>query len=114
MPSSLFFSRRDNMCEYSNLSNGQCNITKNICPYVYFCNKKQIYKRNSAMPSNCKIKESIEIPKGYYKVCFERRGKLYISVNDVIEIVSNPYNFTPIYIKMTRMKNGNWKIKDAK
>lgn len=102
------------MCEYSNLSNGQCDVTKQICPYLYFCNKKQIYKENSAMPLNCKIKEKVEIPKGYYKVCFERKGRLYIDVNNIIEIIENPYDFQPNYVKMAKLKNGKWKIKECK
>ena len=49
-----------------------------------------------------------------YQVCFERRGKLYIDVNGVIEIIQNPYDFTPLYVKMNKLKSGVWKIKSAK
>lgn len=102
------------MCEYSDIGNGQCKVSKDICPYLYFCNKRQVYKENSAMPSNCKVKQNLEIPKGYYKVHFERRGNLYVSVNGIVEIIPNPYDFVPVYVKMNKLKNGAWKIKDAK
>lgn len=102
------------MCEYSDIKNGQCEIIKDICPYLYFCNKKQTYKENLAMPTNCKIKQNVLIPKGYYKVCFERRGKLYIQVGDFVEIVPNPYDFVPVFVKMNKLKSGIWKIREAK
>lgn len=102
------------MCEYVNIKEGKCNITKDICPYLYFCNKEKRYKVNSSMPSNCKIKQNAEIPNGYYKVCFQRKGNLYISVDKKIEIIKNPYDFMPTFVKMTKLKSGAWKIKEAK
>lgn len=102
------------MCKYADLDKGQCFITYQVCPYLYFCNKIQKYKFSSLAPSNCKIKRNMEIPEGYYQVCFERRGELYIDVNGVIEIIQNPYDFTPLYVKMNKLKSGVWKIKSAK
>lgn len=102
------------MCEYANIKNGQCNIAKGVCPYLYFCNKQQIYKENSAMPSNCKVKQDAELPKGYNRVCFERHGNLYVSMNGVVEIMQNPYDFVPMCVKVVKLKNGEWKIKDGK
>ena len=99
------------MCEYANVENGQCNVTKQICPYLYFCNKILKYKPNSSMPSDCKIKQNLEVPKGYYKVCFERRGRLYIEVDGFVKIVPNPFDETPIYVKIIKQKNGTIKLK---
>ena len=65
------------------------------------------------MPSNCKVKEQAEIPKGYYKVCFERRGKLYIDIDNNVKIVPNPFDYVPLYVKVTKYKNGNIKIRQA-
>ena len=62
------------MCNYVNIEEDKCKITKNICPYLYFCNKTKSYKPNASMPSNCKIKQNFEVPNGCYKVCFERKG----------------------------------------
>ena len=101
------------MCNYVNLTNGQCQITKSTCPYVYFCNRLQTYKVLSSMPSDCKIKEKLEIPKGYYKVCFERRGKLYVDIDNSVKIIENPYNYVPLYVKVTKYKNGKIKIRQA-
>lgn len=99
------------MCNYVDIKTGNCNINKKICPYVYFCNKIKSYKPNKAMPINCKIKQVNEIPKGFYKVCFERKGNLYISINGHIEIIPNPFNEIPLYVKAIKLKNGKWKIK---
>lgn len=99
------------MCEYVNIEEGKCNITKNICPYLYFCNKEKRYKANSSMPSNCKIKQNFEVPNGYYKVCFERKGKLYVSIDGYIEIIPNPFDTVPLYVKATKLKTGKWRLK---
>lgn len=101
------------MCEYANFTEGKCRISNEICPYLYFCNKTRSYKELKAMPSDCRVKEKSETPKGYYKVEFERRHRLYVLVDNKIEIVPNPYDHTPLYVKMTKLKSGKWKIKQA-
>ena len=63
------------------------------------------------MPENCKVKKDIEAPEGYYKVCFEKRGNLYVDMNGHVEIIPNPFDEVPIYVKAYKLKNGNWKIK---
>ena len=63
------------------------------------------------MPMNCKVKQQAEIPEGYYKVCFEKRGNLYIDFNGHIEIISNPFDIVPLYVKATKLKNGKWRLK---
>lgn len=98
------------MCEYMNMEKGICLLRKENCPYLYYCNKIHKYKINSSTPVNCRIKQSFEVPNGYYKVCFERKKQLYVNVDNNIEIIPNPYNFIPIYIKMIKLKNGKWKI----
>lgn len=102
------------MCEYVNLEEAKCNITKEVCPYLYFCNKIKKYKPSVSMSQECKVKEKKETPKGFYKVCFEKKKFLYINVNDQIQIIENPYDFIPSYVKMSKLKNGAWKIKEAK
>lgn len=66
------------------------------------------------MPENCKVKENRNIPKGYYKVCFEKRGNLYVSIDDKIQIFSNPFDHVPSFVKIFKFKNGNFKIKEYK
>ena len=63
------------------------------------------------MPTNCKVKQQQEIPEGYYKVCFEKKGNLYIDFNGHIEIIPNPFNEIPLYVKATKMKNNKWRLK---
>ena len=99
------------MCNYVNIEEGKCKITKNICPYLYFCNKTKSYKPNASMPSNCKIKQNFELPNGCYKVCFERKGKLYVSIDGHIEIIPNPFDTVPLYVKATKLKTGKWRLK---
>lgn len=99
------------MCQYLDLTKGRCRISKDICPYAYFCNKKNVYKELKSMPIDCKVKEQVQAPEGFYKVCFEKHGKLYILVGNNIEIVPNTYDHTPLYVKMTRLKSGKWKIR---
>lgn len=99
------------MCNYVVIEEGKCKITKDICPYLYFCNKIKSYKPNSSIPLNCKVKQNFEIPNGYYKVCFEKKGDLYININGNVEIVQNPFDTIPPYVKATKLKNGKWKLK---
>ena len=99
------------MCNYVNIEEGKCKITKNICPYLYFCNKTKSYKPNASMPSNCKLKQNFELPNGCYKVCFERKGKLYVSIDGHIEIIPNPFDTVPLYVKATKLKTGKWRLK---
>lgn len=63
------------------------------------------------MPENCKVKKKVATPDGYYKVCFEKRGRLYIDMNGHVEIIPNPFDDVPLYVKATKLKNGTWKLK---
>ena len=49
------------MCEY--VKGNRCLISKENCPFVYWCDKIHAYKPSSSMPENCKIKEKLQIPK---------------------------------------------------
>lgn len=99
------------MCEYIDFLTGLCKIKNTNCPFVYFCTKAQKYKVLNSIPKNCKIKQDIKIPKGSYKVCFERKGKLYIDINGNIEIVPNPFEDVPLYVKAYKLKDGSWRLK---
>lgn len=97
------------MCKY--LDNNICNITKNNCPYTYFCYKKNCYKILSSMPEKCKIAENNEIPYGYYKVRMERKGYLYIDINNITYKILNPFEDIPLYVKAYKLRNGQWRLK---
>ena len=98
------------MCNYI-INNNVCKILNKNCPYMYFCNKENIWKPSLSMPKNCKIKQQIEAPQGYYKVYYEKRGNLYIDINGHIEIVQNPFDNVPLYVKATKLKSGKWRLK---
>lgn len=99
------------MCEYININQGHCKILKDSCPFVYFCNKINSWKPLKNMPVNCKIKTQLSIPKGYYKVCFERHGNLYVDIKGQIEIYPNPFDDVPLFIKVFNTKNGKQRLK---
>lgn len=92
------------MCEY--VSENQCRITHEVCPYVYYCEKIQSFKPSTNMPLNCRIKEKAEIPKGYYKVVNVRKDWLYIDYNDITIKVKNPFDIAPVYVKVSKVKDG--------
>ena len=101
------------MCKYAILKEGKCQVTKEICPYLYYCNHIMAYKESKSMPDLCKVAKQYEAPKDAYEVCFERRKRLYVNIGDKIEIVPNPYDYVPSYVKMTKLKSGEWRIEDA-
>lgn len=101
------------MCDYVNIKQGKCKISNENCPFVYYCTKIMSYKPSSSMPNSCPVKEQFEVPKGFYKVEFERHGNLYIEVDGIVEIVKNPNNYVPTYVKMTKLKSGVWRIKKS-
>lgn len=101
------------MCQYIDFNEGSCSISKERCPFVYYCTRIMAYKPSASFPEYCGVRDSLINPKGYYKVEFERHGNLYIKVDGFIEIVKNPYTFIPNYVKMTKLKSGKWKIKES-
>lgn len=97
------------MCEYIK-NNNYCSINNQICPYMYFCNIKQIWKPLKTMPTNCKMKQKIEVPKGFVLVRDERKGYLYLDVDKQTIMLRNPFDYVPQFVKLTKTKDG-WKIK---
>lgn len=101
------------MCEY--VDKNICNLTKENCPYLYFCNKTLSWKESKDMPANCKIKEkTIDIPKGHYAVAFARKGLLYVNIKGIIYPLDNPYKDeeVPKYVKIQKNKQGDWIVKN--
>ena len=100
------------MCNQANLSNGLCKINKEICPFLYYCSKIHSYKELRTMPSKCKVLEQFEMPEGFYKVSYENNGNLYVEVNGYIEIIANPYDYIPLYVKLFKIES-DWKIEQV-
>lgn len=97
------------MCDYRELN--QCKITNDVCPWVYWCDKVRAWKELSKTPKECKITEKAELPKGYYRVAFEKRGFLYVRIENGLIKIKNPYDEIPIMVKAYKTKNGEWKIR---
>lgn len=97
------------MCNYLKKESNICTILNNNCPYMFFCNNKKEWVPLRNMPINCKIKKRAEIPAGYYKVCFEKHGNLYIDINGHIQIIKNPFDIVPQYVKVIK-NNNKWEI----
>ena len=98
------------MCEYVN--NNQCRITQSVCPYMYYCDKINGFRSSTNMPKDCKVKQKAEVPYGYYKIQSERKGWLYIDYNNITIKVKNPFNHTPLYVRVRKMKSGEYKIRE--
>ena len=103
------------MCSYLNKNN--CKATNSICPYIYFCNKTLTWKESKTTPKDCKIKIDAENKKnkgrGYYKVIKERKGKLYINIDNEVCILDNPYKNEecPEFVRVSKNKLGEYYIK---
>ena len=100
------------MCQYAELN--KCSITNNDCPFMYFCAKVNDWRPMNSMPKKCKVQDSIEPPKGWYKVRMERKGKLYIDVNEQTIKIDNSLGFVPVLVKLIKLKSGKWKIKEGR
>lgn len=97
------------MCEY--VKENLCTLTNTQCPYMYYCEKRSSWQPNKAMPKSCKQKVLQEIPKGCYRVREERKGFLYVDVdNQTIKFV-NPFETVPPYVKLSKSKDGTYHIK---
>lgn len=96
------------MCEY--VIKNQCTLTNENCPFVYFCHKSNSWLPNKAMPKNCNVKLNAEVPIGYYRIREERKGYLYVDIDDHTYKILNPFKDVPLYVKATKTKNG-WKLK---
>lgn len=98
------------MCE--NVDLNICKITKQNCPFVYYCYKTNTWKALNSMPKNCKIinkKKEIDLPKGCYPVVFTRKGFLYVEIKGYLYKFKNPFDNIPNYVKL-RKTNGKWCI----
>lgn len=92
------------MCEY--VKQNQCSLTNEVCPFVYWCDRLQIWKPSKAMPEICNIKKSHEVPKGYYTVRQERKGYLYVDIDNITYKLENPFDYIPEFVKVSKTKSG--------
>lgn len=109
LPSYIYIEK---MCEYINIKAGKCNVDNGFCPFLFYCNKNNEYRVNPRMNNTCKKKPEV-IPKNYYKVQFEKKKSLYIEVKNNIIVLKNPFDYVPVYVKLSKDRNGKWSIKGA-
>lgn len=96
------------MCEY--VEKNQCAISGETCPFMYWCLKRQMFRPLKSMPEDCNVKVSFEIPTGYSRVREERKGYLYVDIDSSTHKIKNPFDDVPMYVKVTKTKNG-WRLK---
>lgn len=97
------------MCEYTN--ENKCKITSEVCPYMYFCDRFKTWRASKYMPKECPVEARYQAPKGYNRVIQERNGYLYIAVDDKTIRLQNPFDNVPLYVKVYKQKNGQWKLR---
>lgn len=76
------------------------------CPYVYFCNKKNCWREVATAPKVCKLAIKMELPKGAYLVKEERKGFLFVDVDNQTIKIKNPFDYTPKYVRLVKNKAG--------
>lgn len=87
-----------------------CGLSDGVCPWVYFCHKAQLWKCIKNAPEKCQVAIDAEAPVGQYHVREERKGYLYVDIDNCTYKIQNPFDYVPLYVKAYKTKTG-WKIK---
>lgn len=74
-----------------------CKRTDRICEYSKFCQLQNKFILNDRW-EQCSVKDEKDIPSGSNRVLFERKGFLYIDLNDKTIKVKNTFNHIPDYV----------------
>ena len=87
-----------------------CNIMKNQCPMIRFCNKVNDIINVDNVETKCTIYKNEEdkeyMKQGKYKVLYEKRGMLYIELDHDTSIrVPNPFNIVPSGVDLVKIKD---------
>ncbi len=98
------------MCEY--VDQNVCRITKEVCPWMYLCPQTGEWRANNYMPADCKVKRNVDIPTGYCRVREERKGWLYVDLGEQTIRVKNPFDHTPLYVRVRKLKSGEYKLRE--
>lgn len=98
------------MCEY--VDQNVCRITKEACPWMYLCPQTGTWRANNYMPTDCKVKRNVDIPAGYCRVREERKGWLYVDLGEQTIRVKNPFDHTPLYARVRKLKSGEYKLRE--
>lgn len=98
-------------CIYRDKNN--CKKMNNICPWVFWCSKINGWKERAGMEKYCKYLKNKDVPNGYFLVAFEKKGYLYINMEDETIKIKNPFNYIPDFVKIYKSKD-EWKIRKEK
>ena len=101
-------------CPYCNIapynSYCSCNKSNEICPFTRRCSTRMAHVPLASM-NNCQLRKEEEmIPTNTNKVRFEKRGKLFIEVENFVIELDNPYDYIPQYVELIKQK-GEYFIK---
>ena len=99
-------------CPYCNIapynSYCSCNKSNEICPFTRRCSTRMAHVPLASM-NNCQLRKEEEmIPTNTNKVRFEKRGKLFIEVNDHVIELKNPYDYIPDYVYLVNVNGENY------
>ena len=98
------------MCDY--VDNIVCQITQYVSSWRYLWPDTGTWRDNKYMPDDCKVKRDAAVPKGYKRVREERKGWLYIDLGEQTIRVKNPFDHTPLYVRVKQLKSGEYKIRE--
>lgn len=97
------------MCQYIQNNTNICILTNIACPYMYYCNRKHTWLESKYKPNVCKVETQSNVPQGYCRVIQIRHGMLYVDVGGQCVRISNPFQDTPEYVKVSK-SNGEWTV----
>lgn len=98
------------MCKHIQSNTNLCALTKQSCPYMYYCNRKHMWIESKYKPAICKVEKQKECPIGYNRVIQIRHGLLYIEVDGKCIKIQNPFEYEPKYVKLVKTKDGDWTV----
>jgi len=87
-----------------------CTIINDICPFQYRCYKINNWKNQDNLDKKCvyykKEEDKSYMKQGKYKVLYEKRGMLYIELNQDTSIrIPNPFNTIPSGVDVVKIKD---------
>lgn len=104
------YSKRESEPDASDWYKLSCTIINDICPFQYRCYKINNWKSQDNLDKKCvyykKEEDKSYMKQGEYKVLYEKRGMLYIELNQDTSIgIPNPFNNVPSGVDVVKIKD---------